>query len=151
MKYSRGIRLIAFLLILMLSFGCLGGAVWADEAETVADDGAGDAEAAETTETATDTENTEPAEAAPAGVSTSEYLYDDCVDLSALAAYSEGIYTSYITEENQYAFEGDYTVFMRSTADEQWIEYAVPEGGYFMFYTYSGRTRKCLILNSSIP
>ena len=148
MKYSRGIRFIAFLLILMLSFGCMSGAVWADEtesaesSETVADDGVGNAEAAEATEfteTTAGTENTDDAEsdeAAPVGVSTSEYLYDDCADLSVLTAYSEGIYTSYITEENQYAFEGDYTVFMRSTADEQWIEYTVPEGGYFVFYTY---------------
>lgn len=72
----------------------------------------------------------------PAGVSTSAFLFDDCADLSKVYASSEGIYPSVIEAENQYAFDEDFTVFMRQTATAEWITYQIPEQKFLTFYTY---------------
>ncbi len=75
------------------------------------------------------------AEEAESGVSTSENLLDDCADFSVALSHSEGILPDVITEENRFAFAGDYTVFMRSTLEEESLIYEIPKGGYLTFYT----------------
>lgn len=65
-----------------------------------------------------------------------EILLDDCIDLSAVNNYSEGIYASVIDEESQAAYDDDYTVFMRRELTEEWVEYKINEGQYPVFYTY---------------
>lgn len=72
----------------------------------------------------------------PAGVSTSAYLLDDCAGLDKIFSCSEGIYPSVIEAENQYAFDEDFTVFMRKEATAEWITYSIPEQKYLTFYTY---------------
>lgn len=74
--------------------------------------------------------------AAEPGVSTSENLFDDCADFSKTVSHSDGILPDVITAENQFAFAGDYTVFMRSTTEEEWVTYEIPVGGYLVFYTF---------------
>lgn len=73
---------------------------------------------------------------APPGVSTSENLLDDCANFDQSIAHSDGIYCDVISEESQYAFAGDYTVFMRSDVTPEWVEYEIPAGGTLVFYTF---------------
>lgn len=62
-------------------------------------------------------------------------LLDDCADFSVAYAHSDGIYVDVTTEENQYAFD-DYTMFMRSEATQEWVEYEIPKNQYLIFHTY---------------
>ena len=66
---------------------------------------------------------------------TDAILLDDCVDFSIALNHSENLYVDVTVEENRYAFD-DYTMFMRSTPDAQWVEYEIPQYQYMIFHTY---------------